>query len=77
MFDPATHYEIEVRGQVDVDWLRSFDSSVKLIADATGQREGLTVLNVNTDQSGVVGLLRILHGLGVTILQLRIVSVGD
>jgi len=76
MFDPATLYEIEVRGQVDVGWLLSFDSSVELIADASRQREGLTVLTVITDQSGVVGLLRILHGLGVTILQLRIMSVG-
>lgn len=73
MFDPATHYEIEVRGQVDVDWLRSFDSSVEIHADLAGQGEGHTVLTVQADQSGVVGLLRSLHGLGMTILQVRLV----
>jgi len=76
MFDQTTHYEIELRGRVDADWLRSFDSSVEIVADEAGQREGLTVLSVHTDQSGIVGLLRNLHGLGVTILQLRIVSDG-
>ncbi len=25
IFDPTTHYRIEVRGRVDVDWLQSFD----------------------------------------------------
>lgn len=76
MFDPATHYEIEVRGQVDADWLRSFDSSVEIRADQGGPSEGNTVLRVQADQSEIVGLLRSLHGLGVTILQLRIVSMG-
>jgi hypothetical protein len=67
LVDPTTHYEIELRGQVDVDWLRSFDSSVEIVAEETGQREGLTVLKVHTDQSGIVGLVRRLHGLGMTI----------
>jgi len=31
---------------------------------------------VHTDQSGIVGLLRRLHGLGITILQWQIVSDG-
>jgi hypothetical protein len=29
----------------------------------------ITVLNVHTDQSGIVGLVRRLHGLGMTIQQ--------
>jgi hypothetical protein len=33
LFDPTTHYRIELRGRVDVDWLRSFD--------------GLTEINTN------------------------------
>lgn len=74
MFDPATCYEIEVRGQIEVEWLRSFDSSAEIIEDKAGQAEGHTVLMVRTDQSGIMGLLRSLHGLGVTILQVRIVS---
>ena len=75
LFDPATRYRIEVRGRVDVEWLQSFDSLAEMAVDETRQ-EDITVLNVHTDQSGVVGLVRRLHGLGMTILQLQIVSDG-
>ena len=76
IFDSATHYRIEVRGRVDVEWLQSFDSSAEIIVDETRQMEDITVLNVHTDQSGIVGLVRRLHGLGMTILQLQIVLDG-
>jgi hypothetical protein len=76
IFDPATHYRIEVRGRVDVEWLQSFDSSAEIIVVETRQMEDITVLNVHTDQSGIVGLVRRLHGLGMTILRLQIVSDG-
>jgi hypothetical protein len=76
LFDTATHYRIEVQGRVDVDWLQSFDGSAEIIADETRQMEDITVLDVHTDQSGIVGLVRRLHGLGMTILQLQIVSSG-
>ena len=74
MLDLTTHYQIEVQGQVAVDWLQSFDSSAEIDVDQTTQREDITVLNVHTDQSGMVGLVRRLHGLRITILQLQIVS---
>lgn len=77
MFDPTTQYEIEVRGQVDADWLRNFDSTVEIHADLGGPSQGNTVLRVQADQSEIVGLVRSLHGLGVMILQVRIVSEGD
>jgi hypothetical protein len=73
IFDPATHYRIEVQGRVDVDWLQSFDSSPEISVDETRQMEDITVLNVHTDQSGIVGLVRRLHGLRITILQVQIV----
>ena len=38
--------------------------------------EDITVLNVHTDQSGIVGLVRRLHGLGMPILQLQVISDG-
>ena len=76
LFDSATHYRIEVRGCVDVDWLQRFNSSAEVIVDATRQMEDITVLDVHTDQSGIVGLVRRLHGLGMTILQLQIISDG-
>ena len=74
IFDPATHYRIEVQGRVGVEWLQSFDSSAEIIVDATRQMEDITVLDVHTDQSGVVGLVRRLHGLGISIRQLQIVT---
>ena len=74
MLDLATHYQIEVQGQVAVEWLQSFDSSAEINVAETRQMENITVLHVHTDQSGMVGLVRRLHGLRITILQLRIVS---
>lgn len=76
LFDQATHYQIEVQGRVDVEWLQSFDSAAEIIVDKTGQIEDITVLNVHADQAGIVGLVRRLHGLGMTIPQLQIVSNG-
>jgi hypothetical protein len=76
LFDPTTHYRIEMRGRVDVDWLQRFDGSAEISADETRQMEGITVLNVRTDQSGIVGLVRRLHGLGMTILQVQVVADG-
>jgi hypothetical protein len=74
MLDQATHYRIEVQGRVDVGWLQSFDSSAALDLDETTQMADTTVLNVYTDQSGMVGLVRRLHGLSMTILQIQIIS---
>lgn len=76
LFDTATHYQIEVRGRVDVKWLQRFDSSAEIIANEVRQREDITVLKVHTDQSGMVGLVRSLHRLGMAILQLQIISTG-
>jgi hypothetical protein len=74
LFDTATHYRIAVQGWVDVEWLQSFDSSVEICVEQTGQLADVTVLNVNADQSGIVGLVRTLHGLGMTILRFQIIS---
>ena len=77
IFDPETHYRIEVQGRVNGDWLQSFYSSAEIYGDETRQIEDITVLHVHTDQSGIVGLVRRLHGLGMMILQLQIVSEGE
>jgi hypothetical protein len=61
---------------VDVERLQSFDSSAEISVDETRPMEEFTVLNVHTDQSGIVGLVWRLHGLGMTILQLQIISDG-
>jgi len=77
IFDPAAHYRIIVQGRVNGDWLQSFYSSAEIYGDETRQIEDITVLHVHTDQSGFLGLVRRLHGLGMTILQLQIVSEGE
>ena len=77
IFDLKTHYQIEVRGRVDAEWLQRFAISVEIIADKTRQMEDITVLDVHTDQSGIVGLIRRLHGLGITILQLEIITLEE
>ena len=76
LFNSATHYRIEVRGRVDVAWLSSFDGSAEVIVDETQQMEDISVLMMHTDQSGIVGLVRRLHGLGITILQFQIIQKG-
>jgi len=74
LFDSATHYRIEVRSRVDVEWLQSFDSSVEIVVDKSKITENSIVLDVNTDQAGIVGLVRRLHSLGITILQVKVVK---
>ena len=73
LFDPATGYRIEVRGRVDPEWLQSFDSSIEILAEEPRHQE-LTAFRVCTDQSGLIGLLRRLHGLGLTIQRLEILE---
>ena len=61
MFDPTTHYRIEIQGRMDLEWLRSFDSPATIALDEASQGQELTVLHVHTDQAGIVGLVRRLH----------------
>jgi hypothetical protein len=74
IFDPATGYRIELRGRVDQEWLQSFDSSIEILIEYPGQPQEFTVLHVHTDQSGMIGLLRRLHGLGMTIQQIQVMT---
>ena len=74
IFDPGTHYRIKVQGGVNVEWLQSFEHSAGIGVGETKQIEDITVLNVHTDQSGIVGLLRKMHGLGITILQFQMIT---
>jgi len=76
IFDPATHYRIELWGRVDENWLRSLDGLAEITVDNTRQVDNITVLNVHTDQAGTIGLVRRLHGLGMTILQVQVITDG-
>jgi hypothetical protein len=61
---------------VDVEWLQSFESSAEISVEELGQMKDTSMLNVHTDQSGIIGLVRRMHGLGMTILQIQIISDG-
>ncbi len=74
IFDSSTHYRIEVQGRVDAQWLQSFEITAEIVVDETRQAEEITVLDVHTDQSGIVGLVRRLHGLGMMIQQLLVIQ---
>jgi hypothetical protein len=77
IFDSTTHYRIEVRGHIDIEWLRSLQGPVEISVADAGQRDQIredsTVFEVSTDQAGVIGLVRTLHSLGVTIQQFAVV----
>jgi hypothetical protein len=76
LFDSETHYRIELQGHVDVEWLQSFEEAVEIVVDETGQMDDISVLDLYADQAGIVGLVRRLHGLGMTILQIQVVVEG-
>jgi hypothetical protein len=77
IFDPATHYRIEIRGRIDVEWLQSFGGSAEMMVDEDRHSNEVTVLDVITDQAGIVGLVRRLHGLGITIQQFQVIQAGS
>ncbi|UCD99259.1 MAG: hypothetical protein JSV42_00615 [Chloroflexota bacterium] len=78
IFDQATHYRIEIQGRVDVNWLKSFDSSAEIqIAETKQMQEDLVMIDVHTDQAGIVGLVRRLHSLGLSIIQVLVVNDGE
>jgi hypothetical protein len=72
-FDTKTHYRIEVRGRLDVEWLKSLDNLAEICVDESRQMEATTVLEAHADQSGIVGLVRGLHGMGITIEKIYII----
>ena len=74
IFDSATHYRIELQGHVSAGWLQSFDSSADTNLDETRQVEDVSVRDLRTDQAGIVGLVRRLHGLGTTILNFQVIT---
>ncbi|HEX9090875.1 MAG TPA: hypothetical protein VF831_05265 [Anaerolineales bacterium] len=74
LFDAATHYKVVVQGRVDVKWLQDFDYTAEITVGEGRQMEDISVLSIHTDQSGIVGLIRRLHGLGLTIQKFQIMQ---
>lgn len=59
-------YLIWLRGQVDVDDLNSMSPHQITLLD---RDPGCTLLSIYTDQSGMIGMLRHLHNLGLHVLS--------
>ena len=66
MTEDVCTYKILVRGYVDAGDI-NLTSPLYLDVDQTGGNE--TLLSVSTDQAGLVGLIRHLHGLGLVLLS--------
>lgn len=64
-------YQIEIQGQMDENDLNSMIS----IQSQVIQRDGnSTRFTVDTDQSGLIGLLRHLHARGVVLISINCTS---
>mgnify|MGYP006862975898 CR=1 FL=1 len=59
-------YQIEVRGQVDED---TFNATSPLEMTVVRMDPAATLFAASTDQSGLIGLIRHLHGHGFVLLS--------
>jgi hypothetical protein len=65
MHDMCT-YQIEVRGQVDE---KAFTATSPLQTTVIRTDTAATLFTIRTDQSGLIGLIRHLHGQGFVLLS--------
>jgi hypothetical protein len=65
--DDICTYQIIVRGHVDEAELNT-QSPIWLAVEQAGPE--CSCITFNTDQSGLIGLLRHLHGLGIVLLSM-------
>jgi hypothetical protein len=61
-------YHIQLRGQVDE---REINAMGPLLLVWEGGDKDMTQFSIDTDQSGLVGLMRHLHGLGFVFLSVN------
>ena len=70
-------YEIMVRGEIDVAWISGFGEGNVQTEMIAGGGHQTTLSRIVTDQAGLVGLIRRLHGLGVVLVSIRQVPAAD
>ena len=68
MMNTVCVYHIQIRGQVDEAEINTM-SPVQLVRDWV--ETAVTQFSVNTDQSGLIGLMRHLHSLGFVFLAVN------
>lgn len=61
-------YRIQLRGQIDVNELNRMSPHQMTLVQAGPEA---TLVSICTDQSGLIGLLRHLHGRGLVLLGLQ------
>lgn len=65
-------YQIEVLGRVDGDDLNTMSPlEIRMIGVEAGDKRAATLFSVCADQSGLIGLLRHLHGRGLVLVSMR------
>jgi hypothetical protein len=62
-------YWIEIRGRAHAEDLNAA-SSLVLVVEQSGPDS--TLLSTRTDQSGLVGIIRHLHGMGIILLSIQV-----
>ena len=66
-------YEIKVYGQLDDSWLGWVGEAEVHVETLDDNNQVTTFSDVVTDQAGLVGLIRRLHGLGIVLISIRLV----
>ena len=64
-------YEIKIYGQLDSSWLGWFGEAEAHVEILDDDSQVTTFSDVVTDQAGLVGLIRRLHGLGIVLISIR------
>ena len=72
--DDVHHYQIQIEGQMNEEDLNLM-SPLKLKIEQADETAAL--LTVCTDQAGLVGMLRHLHGLGFVLLAVHNVTISQ
>ena len=67
----AQIYEITVKGGINVSWLTDYGAVDLETEHLAGGGPQCTRSRIVTDQAGLVGLIRRLHGLGVVFVSVR------
>ena len=75
--DSENVYQITVRGEIDSSWLKDFGEPDVQPETIAGGGHQSTLLTIVTDQAGLVGLIRRLHGLGVVLVSVQQVPEAD
>ena len=70
-------YEITVKGEINLSWLRGFGEVDVQTEHLAGGGHQCTLSKIVTDQAGLVGLIRRLHGLGVVLVSVRQAPAAD